>query len=61
MVVVVSCHIINIDRAVDCSCDYVTGMPGGCRVTVMSPDPTPDITRTRDPAKPGQPVPDTIN
>src|SRR6266511_1682128 len=34
-------------------------MPGGCRVIVMLPDPNPDITRTRDPAQPGQPVPDT--
>src|SRR6266540_528004 len=36
-------------------------MPGGCRVIVMLPDPNPDITRTRDPAQPGQPVPDTTS
>ena len=26
------------------------GMPGGWRVTIMSPVPTPDVTRPRDPA-----------
>src|SRR6266545_924092 len=37
----------------------MTGMPGGCRVTITLPVPTLDITRPRDPAQPGQPVPDT--
>ena len=49
VVVVVSCHIIK-DHTVIAAVTHVTGMPGGCRVTVMSPVPTPDITRPRDPA-----------
>jgi hypothetical protein len=55
--VVVGCHSISCRM-----CDHlVTGMPGGCRVMVMLPDPKPVITRTRDPAQPGQPEPDTSN
>src|SRR6266498_965263 len=39
----------------------MTGMPGGCRMTITLPVPTLDITRPCDPAQPGQPVPDTIH